>query len=126
MAIADILLFVTMPKNLYYFFSYTDLLGYTVAFTKVLTMYQIYHTWIHPLHHCPLTPPSPIPRMVSTGIIFAFTYTCTPFLLHIHPLPTGTNPPLGSGGRTHSAFLFSDFVEEQREKEKNDIFACLR
>jgi hypothetical protein len=22
-----------------------------VAFTKVLTIYQVYHTWIHPLHH---------------------------------------------------------------------------
>jgi hypothetical protein len=29
-----------------------------VAFTKVLTMYQIYHTWIHPLHHAPLPPSS--------------------------------------------------------------------
>jgi hypothetical protein len=26
---------------------------YIVAFTKVLTMYQIYQTWIHPLHHFP-------------------------------------------------------------------------
>jgi hypothetical protein len=25
--------------------------GYIVAFTKVLTIYQIYRTWIHPLHH---------------------------------------------------------------------------
>jgi hypothetical protein len=25
--------------------------GYTVSFTNVLTIYQIYHTWIHPLHH---------------------------------------------------------------------------
>jgi hypothetical protein len=25
--------------------------GYIVRFTKVLTMYQIYHTWIHPLHN---------------------------------------------------------------------------
>jgi hypothetical protein len=25
--------------------------GYTVAVTNVLTIYQMYHTWIHPLHH---------------------------------------------------------------------------
>jgi hypothetical protein len=25
--------------------------GYIVAFTKVFTIYQIFHTWIHPLHH---------------------------------------------------------------------------
>jgi hypothetical protein len=30
--------------------------GYIVAFTKVLTMYQIYHTLIHPLHSSPLSP----------------------------------------------------------------------
>jgi hypothetical protein len=30
--------------------------GYIVAFTKVLTIYQIYHSWIHPLHHSPLPP----------------------------------------------------------------------
>jgi uncharacterized protein YqgQ len=28
--------------------------GYIVAFTKVLTMYQIYHTWIYSLHRSPL------------------------------------------------------------------------
>jgi hypothetical protein len=30
--------------------------GYIVAFTKVLTIYQIYHTWIYPLHHFPSSP----------------------------------------------------------------------
>jgi hypothetical protein len=29
--------------------------GYIVAFTKVLTTYQIYHTWIYLLHHSPLS-----------------------------------------------------------------------
>jgi hypothetical protein len=28
---------------------------YNVAFTKVLTIYQIYHTGIHSLHHSPLS-----------------------------------------------------------------------
>jgi hypothetical protein len=31
--------------------------GYIVAFTKVLTIYQMYHTWIHSLPNFPLSPP---------------------------------------------------------------------
>jgi hypothetical protein len=50
---------------------------------KVLT---VYHTWIHPLHHSPLSLPPPIPRIVSTDILFPFTYMCTQYLHHIHPL----------------------------------------
>jgi hypothetical protein len=53
-------------------------LEYIVAFTKVLTMYHIYHTWIHHLHCSPLS--APIPGIVSMGIIFAFTYMCTHYL----------------------------------------------
>jgi hypothetical protein len=30
--------------------------GYIVAFTKILTVYQIYHGWIHLLHRSPLSP----------------------------------------------------------------------
>jgi hypothetical protein len=30
--------------------------AYVVAFTKVFTIYQIYHAWIHPIHHSPLSP----------------------------------------------------------------------
>jgi hypothetical protein len=55
--------------------------GYIVAFTQVLTMYQRYHTWILPLYHSPLCP-TPIPRILSSGIISGFTwftYTCTHF-----------------------------------------------
>jgi hypothetical protein len=62
--------------------------GYIVAFTKVLTVYQIYHAQVHSLHLSPLLFPPPIPGMVSAGIIFAFTYICTQFLYHIHsPTP---------------------------------------
>jgi hypothetical protein len=39
-----------------FFFFYCAEWGYIVAFTKVLTVYQIYHTWMHPLHHSPLSP----------------------------------------------------------------------
>jgi hypothetical protein len=44
--------------DLYFFFLfyYCAEWGYIVAFIKVLTMYQIYHTWIHPLHWSPLSP----------------------------------------------------------------------
>jgi hypothetical protein len=40
-----------------YFFNYFILwcVGYSVAFTKLLTIYQIYYTWIHPLHHSSLS-----------------------------------------------------------------------
>jgi hypothetical protein len=51
--------------------------GYIVAFTKILTILQIHH----PL---PLLS-SPVPGVVSTGLIFPFTYTCTQYLHHIHP-----------------------------------------
>jgi hypothetical protein len=81
---------------------------------KFLKMYQIYHIWIHPLYHSPLSYHSPIPGIVSTGIIFAFTYMYTHFLDHIYlptPCPhhllllTGTNP-LPPSGRTSSILLF--------------------
>jgi hypothetical protein len=67
----------------------------------------------------PLTPP--VPGMVSTGIICAFTCMCTHFLYCIHrpthfpchpSFPTGTNHP--SPGQD----LFSDFVEEKENKKK--------
>jgi hypothetical protein len=53
--------------------------GYTVAFTKVLIMYQIYHTWIHPLHHSF----NPLPLFLEQFqqvIIFAFAYMCIYYL----------------------------------------------
>jgi hypothetical protein len=76
--------------------------------------------------------PLPIPGMVSTGIIFAFTYMCVHFLYHIHPpslFPCYLSPPTGTSstlGRTCSALLFSDFVEEKRKKERNEIFCLVK
>jgi hypothetical protein len=71
-----------------------------VIFTEVLT--------ISPSETDPsiilLYSPSPIPGILSTGIIFLFAYTCTQYLHHIHPPmpfshllspPTGTNPQAG-------------------------------
>jgi hypothetical protein len=71
--------------------------GHIVTFTKVLI---IYHSWIYPLHHSPLSP-LPIPGTVSTGLIFPFSYMLYTYVHHIHPPtpfpyilppPTGTNP----------------------------------
>jgi hypothetical protein len=58
-----------------------------VTFTKVLTIYKIDHAWVHPLHHCLLFLPTPIPGIVSTDIIFPFTYMYTQYLhyIHLHP-----------------------------------------
>jgi hypothetical protein len=69
----------------YLFFLYChDGWGNIVAFTQVITVYQIYCTWIHPLNHSPLSLPPPIPG-VSADIIFAFTYTCTHFIALYSP-----------------------------------------
>jgi hypothetical protein len=94
----------------FFLFFYCAGWGYTVAFTKVLTVYQIYHTWIYLLHHSPLSPFPTIPGIVSKGIIFPFIYICTQYLHYIHPStpfpylfppPTGTNSP----GRACSPIL---------------------
>jgi hypothetical protein len=62
--------------------------------------------------------------------VYTFFYTIFTFLPSFpaaSPLPlVPASYPLG---RTCSALLFSDFVEEKRdkkEKEKHVIFACLR
>jgi hypothetical protein len=63
--------------------------------------------------------PHPFSGIVSTGIIFPFTFMCTQYLHHIHPptpfpnllpLPLVSTPPC----RTCFAFLFSNFVKEKK------------
>jgi hypothetical protein len=56
--------------------------GYIVAFTKVLTIYQLHHTGIYPLHYSPF-PTCTIPGIVSTGLIFPIInmYTMETFSL---------------------------------------------
>jgi hypothetical protein len=74
--------------------------------------------------------PSPIPGVVSTGIIFCIcihVYTVyapySPFYpLSPPPLPSHWYQP-SPGGRTRSTLLFSVC---RRKKEKNDILAYLR
>jgi hypothetical protein len=98
------------------------------GFYKVLTIYQIYHTWTHHLHHSPFSSFS-ILGAVSSGLIFPFTYTCTQYLYHIHPptpfptsLPLSWVPTFPQLSRTCSVFLFANIVKEK----KKDIFSCLR
>jgi hypothetical protein len=109
-----------------FFINFFIIMLYIVAFAEVYTIYQIYHTRIHPLNHSPLFLSPPIPGIVSIGLIFLFTYMYAQYLHHVHPPtpfsyilppPTATTPP----NRTWSALLFSDFI-----KEKNVIFVCLR
>jgi hypothetical protein len=52
--------------------------------------------------------------------LYSLSYSLSPPLAP----PMGANLP--SLGRTYFTLLFSDFAEEKREKEKHDIFACLR
>jgi hypothetical protein len=51
-------LFFFKAMNTFYFIYFYFCLGsgYIVSFTKVFTMYQIYHTWIHVLQCSPLSP----------------------------------------------------------------------
>jgi hypothetical protein len=110
--------------NGYFFLYYCAGWGYTVTFAQVLTMYPICHTWIHPLYSSPLPSPPQIPGIVSTGINFAFIHMCTHFLHRIHPptsFPIHLPSPMVSAlppGQDLFYLLFSNFVEEKREKRK--------
>jgi hypothetical protein len=93
-------------------------------------MYQICHTWIHPLHHSLYPYSPPIPGIVSTVIIFTLTYICIQYLNHIHPptpFPPNTPlwlvpPPPPLQDIFHPPVL--GFC--RRKKKRNGIFACLR
>jgi hypothetical protein len=80
--------------------------GYIVAFTKVLTIYQIYHTSINCLHHSPL---STNPHSWNSFNRYNFsTYldTCIHSICTIFTSFT-LSPPTGS---TCTILLLSDFV----------------
>jgi hypothetical protein len=98
-------------------------LGYIVHLQKFLQSIKYIITGFIP---SPALLYSPIPGIISTGIIFAFTYMCTQYLHHIHPpmfcphiIPTSDwyqhSPP---PSMTWSALLFSDFVEEKKKDKK--------
>jgi hypothetical protein len=92
--------------------------GYIVASANVVTVYQLYHIWIHPFHHYSL---SPSPRFmeefqqVSFFHLHACVHIFAPYSLS-YPLSPPPSPSHwcqpSSLGRTCSALLVSDFAEE--------------
>jgi hypothetical protein len=80
--------------------------GYIVAFTKVLTMYQLCHTWIHP------TPDSWNRFNRYHFFIYIRVYTLFSLYSASDPLPILLQP----AGKTCSALLFTDFVGEKTSK----------
>jgi hypothetical protein len=87
--------YLNIAKVCFYFYC-CDEWGYIVAFTQVLTMDQIYMS--SPLQFLFFISPPLIPGVVSTGIIFAFTYMFTHFIAcYSHssvPLPNTFPLPL--------------------------------
>jgi hypothetical protein len=54
--------------------------GYMVAFTKVLKIYQIHHTWIQPLHHSPSSSLSPLSwNSFKSYHFYIYIQVCTVF-----------------------------------------------
>jgi hypothetical protein len=107
-------------RFLFIFFLYcSDGRGYTITFTQVLTLYQIYHLLIHLLNNSPSSTTSSIPGVVST-VIFPFTYMYAHFTVLYaasYPLspsspcsgashPPMQQPPLHPWGRTVSPSCF--------------------
>jgi hypothetical protein len=113
--------FLFFPR--FYLFIYLLLLcwvGYIVAFTKVLRIYQIYHTWIYLLHHSPLSSPTPFLSRFNSSFLeyvnFSICiYVYTVFALNLPSYSLSLHPPLHTLvpkplDRTCSALLFSNFV----------------
>jgi protein tyrosine phosphatase len=60
-----------LGSDSFFFFHCCAGWGHTVAFIKVLTIYQIHHIWVHPSTAL-LYPSSSHFEATSTGIIFPF------------------------------------------------------
>jgi hypothetical protein len=97
-----------------------------MTFKQVLTMYQIYHSLIHPPHPFSLILPTPHSQSSFTRHHFCiylhrntFYYTLftllPPFPQHLLPTTGASSPTIG---RTCSTLLFSNLVEEKQIKEK--------
>jgi hypothetical protein len=76
-----------------------------------------------------------ITEVISTGIIFAFTYMCTHFLYYIHPptpflhhllLPTDASPAPGQDLFHPLVLQFCRRKKRKDKMEKHDILAYLR
>jgi hypothetical protein len=76
------------------FFLYCCALGgYIVAFIKLLTIYKLYHIWIHPFPLLPFISPSPESWHSFNRSHLAFTSIYTHFLHHIHSANLLSPPP---------------------------------
>jgi hypothetical protein len=87
-----------------------------LAFTKVLTIYQIYLNVPPPLFS--FIPSLPIQEVLSTGISFPFTFVGAQYSQHIHPLtpfPHLLPLPLVSTTPRQGLFLFSNFAKERKK-----------
>jgi hypothetical protein len=102
--------------------------GYTVAFTKVLTIYQICHTWIHTLHHSPTSPPF---LEWFQQVSFFHLQTCAhsiftifnllhhfPTFFHLPLLPT----PLSQAGPVPASCSLILYKKKRRRKWKFCLF----
>jgi hypothetical protein len=107
--------FDTSALDSFFFFIIILLLYW--EYTVIVTKFLKYNTVEFTPSIILLYPSFPIPGIVSTTLIFPFSYihihASTPFP-YILPTPTGTNPP----DKTCFSFLFSVFG-------KQDIFVCL-
>jgi hypothetical protein len=117
-----------LPKaKVVFFFNCCDGWEYIVTFTKVLTIYQIYHNWTHLHHHSSLSSSHSWNSFNRSH--FSFTFMCTQYLHHIHlpspfphllPLPSVPTPPPQAGPILPS---FSLILYKKKKKKK--LFFCL-
>jgi hypothetical protein len=86
--------------TIHYYYYYCAEWGYIGVFIQVLTMYQIHHPWIHPLHCSVLYS---LPQFLEQ-----FQQVYIHYLHHIYPLipfpATSSRPPCKSHPSRHNLF----------------------
>jgi hypothetical protein len=97
---------------------------YIVTFTKVLKMYQIYHSWIH-LVHCYLSSPFPWFLEQFQQVSFLHLHIYIIYIWYIfasytssYPFPRHLPAPTGATHSTCSTLLFFNFVEKKHKRKK--------
>jgi hypothetical protein len=116
-----------VPENhnggFYFFHLFLFSYCYGGTFTKVLIISYL-NSSPQPFS---FIPPPVIPRIVSTGIIFSFTYMCTQYLHNIHPPMTFLHfLPLPLVPASPRQVLFHSLVLWFSKRKISGIFACLR
>jgi hypothetical protein len=82
-----------------------------VAFTKVLTIYQIHTLEFTPPHHSPLSL-SHSWNSFNRSHFSIYIHVYTVFAPYSQSYTLSLPPSLPTSGRTCSALLFSDFIKE--------------